>query len=160
MVDRQRARQVSGGLPVCALLAASLAGLYGADAAALPRTPPAALALPGLTLVQSGGGELPQAAAGASAGQEQSPFTELNEALAAARARLEELSKAAAAAATAGQARHELETARQEIQRLQSELATLRADRDQLRAASQQTAARVAELSGTAEDAAAEAKRI
>jgi outer membrane protein OmpA-like peptidoglycan-associated protein/predicted nucleic acid-binding Zn-ribbon protein len=158
MVDRQRARQVSGALPSCALLAASLAGLYGADAFASGWTAPAHHPARNLTLVQAAGSESVPAADKASGSQPDAPFAELNEALAAARARLEELSKAAAAAA--GQARQELETIKQENQRLQSELATVHASRDELREASRDNAARVAELTGMVEEAAAEAKRL
>lgn len=160
MVDRQRKRQVAKGSSSCALLAASLAGLYAADAAALPRVAPADGAAPRIILIQSTDSVLPQASQGTGADQERAPFAELNEALAAARARLEELSKAAAAAAAAGQARQELETIRQENQQLRSELAAVSASRDELRASSQQDAGRFAELTAAAEEAAAEADRI
>jgi len=111
-------------------------------------------------LIQDADPALPEAATGAGSGDQRAPFAELNEALAAARARLEELSAAAAAAAAAGQTRQEVETIKQENQRLRSELATVRASRDQLSAASQSSAARYAELAKAAEDATAEAERI
>jgi len=160
MVDRQRARQLSRGLPSYALLAASLTGLYAVEALALPRLMPAHPPASGAILIQDAAPAAPPAAGEADAGDQRAPFAELNEALAAARARLEELSQAAAAAAAAGQARQEFETVRQENQRLQAELATMRASRDELRAASQSRAVRLAELTKAAEDAGAETKRI
>ena len=160
MVDRQHARQVSRGLTSCALLAASLAGLYGAEAYALPQVVPAHPPAAGVILIQDAQPAAPQPAAGAGPGDPRAPFVELNEALAAARARLEELSRAAAAAAAAGQARQEFETIKQENQQLRAELASVRASRDQLSAASRSSAARYAELAKAAEDATAEAERI
>jgi len=158
MVDRQQARHVSSGLLSRALLAASLAGLYGAEALALPQVVPGPSPAAGVILIQDA--QPAPTAAGADAGDQRAPFAELNEALAAARARLEELSRAATAAAAAGQARQEFETIKQENQRLRSELATVRASRDQLSAASRSSAARYAELTKAAEDATGEAKRI
>jgi len=160
MADRQQARQVFTGVPGCALLAASLVGLSGAEAVALPRVAPAHPAALGLVLIQDAHPGAPQTATGGGAGDQRAPFVELNEALAAARARLEELSRAAAAAAAAGQARQEFETIKEENQRLRAELASVRASRDQLSAASQNSAARYAELAKAAEDATAEAERI
>jgi len=160
MADRQQARPASNGLPICALLAASLAGLYAIDAAALPLlrqpVPPATR----LVLVDDEQTATPEAAAPATADEERAPFAELNEALAAARARLEELSRAAAVAVNAGQARQELEAVQQENQRLTTELAALRASRDELQSASQAAETRIAELTEAVEDAAREVKRI
>ncbi len=155
MVDRQRARKVTKSLPGCALVAASLAGLCSTEAAALSPGSPA-IANHGPILIQDAG----KAPPGPGQGDARAPFAELNEALAAARARLEDLSKAATAAAAAGQARQELEGVRQENQRLHAELAALRADRDAARERADSSAARLAELSKAAEDAVAEAKRI
>jgi outer membrane protein OmpA-like peptidoglycan-associated protein len=160
MVDRRRAQPASNGLPICALLAASLAGLYAIDAAALPLlrqpVPPATR----LVLVDDEQTATPEAAAPATADKERAPFAELNEALAAARARLEELSRAAAVAVNAGQARQELEAVQQENQRLTTELAALRASRDELQSASQAAETRIAELAEAVEGAAGEVKRI
>lgn len=158
MADRQQARQVFRGLPGGALLAASLAGLYGAEAFALPQVVPAQPPAAGVILIQDAQPGAPRTAT--EAGDQRAPFVELNEALAAARARLEELSRAAAAAAAAGQARQEFESIKEENQRLRAELASVRASRDQLSAASQNSAARYAELAKAAEDATAEAERI
>jgi outer membrane protein OmpA-like peptidoglycan-associated protein/predicted nucleic acid-binding Zn-ribbon protein len=82
---------------------------------------------------------------------EPSPFAELNEALAAARAKLEELSAAAEVAAQVGELRSELEAAREENRRLQAELASLRAGRHELESAGEAAKARIAELSAEAE---------
>jgi outer membrane protein OmpA-like peptidoglycan-associated protein len=160
MADRKRARPASNGFPICALLAASLAGLYAIDAAALPLLrqplPPATR----LVLVDDEQTGTPEAAGPTAAGEERAPFAELNEALAAARARLEELSRAAAVAVNAGQARQELQAVKQDNQRLTTELAALRASRDELQNASQAAETRIAELTKAVEDAAGEVKRI
>jgi outer membrane protein OmpA-like peptidoglycan-associated protein/uncharacterized coiled-coil DUF342 family protein len=160
MADRKRARPASNGFPICALLAASLAGLYAIDAAALPLLrqplPPATR----LVLVDDEQTGTPEAAGPTAAGEERAPFAELNEALAAARARLEELSRAAAVAVNAGQARQELQAVKQDNQRLTTELAALRASRDELQNAGQAAETRIAELTKAVEDAAGEVKRI
>jgi outer membrane protein OmpA-like peptidoglycan-associated protein len=160
MADRQHARPLSSGLPICALLGASLAGLYAIEAAALPAAHPRPGPPAPVVLVDDPAAPVPETAAPPAAGGERAPFAELNEALAAARARLEELSKAAAVAANAGQARQELETVKQENERLTAEVTALRASRDELQRASQSAEARVAELTKAVEDAAGEAKRI
>lgn len=160
MLDRQQARQGFKGLPGGAVLAAAVAALCAGEASALPRAEPAKSPTPGVILIQDAASQVPQAGTGGAAGEENAPFAELNEALAAARARLEELSKAAAAAAAAGQARHELDAIRQENQRLRSELQAVTASRNQLQATGQNNATRVAALTKAAEDAAAEAKQI
>jgi outer membrane protein OmpA-like peptidoglycan-associated protein/septal ring factor EnvC (AmiA/AmiB activator) len=160
MADRQRARPASNDLRIGALLAASLAGLYAIDAAALPLlrqpVPPATH----LVLIDDEQTGTPEAAGPTAAGEERAPFAELNEALAAARARLEELSRAAAVAVNAGQARQELQAVKQDNQRLTTELAALRASRDELQNASQAAESRIAELTKAVEDAAGEVKRI
>ncbi len=150
MADRQRAQPVLNGLPLCALLAGAVAGLYATETAALPLGQPMAPAA-GVILIEDRTTPAPDT--GAAGDQAQAPFAELNAALAAARARLQELSKAAAVAAMAGQARQELITVRQENQRLRAEVAALQQG-------SQGAEARIAELSTTAADAAADAKRI
>jgi outer membrane protein OmpA-like peptidoglycan-associated protein/predicted nucleic acid-binding Zn-ribbon protein len=150
MADRQRARPVLNGLPVCALLAAAVAALYGNEAAALPPGQPTATARGVIPIADPAS---PATRAAVPDDQTRAPFAELNAALAAARARLEELSKAAAVAATAGQARQELSAVKQENERLHAELAALQQ-------ASHDGQARIAELTKAAEDATAEAKRI
>ncbi len=144
MVDREQAQPVVKAWPIWALLAAASAALPGTQAAALPLDRPSAPAA-GVILVD----ERPAAPTD----QVREPFAELNAALATARTRLEELSKSAALAASAGEARHELNAARQENQRLRAELAALQQAR-------QGAEGRIAELTKAAEDAAAEAERI
>ena len=160
MADRQQARPTSNGLPICALLAAALAGLYAIDAAALPLLRQPVAPATRLALVDDERTTTPEAAGPTAAGDEQAPFAELNEALAAARARLEELSRAAEVAVNAGQARQELQAVRQENQRLTTELAAVRASRDELQGASQAAETRIAELTKAVEGAAGEVKRI
>jgi outer membrane protein OmpA-like peptidoglycan-associated protein/predicted nucleic acid-binding Zn-ribbon protein len=160
MADRQQARPASNGLPICALLAASLTGLYAIDAAALPLLGQPVAPATRLILVDDEGTATPEASGPTAAGDEAAPFAELNEALAAARARLEELSRAAEVAVNAGQARQELQAVRQENQRLTAELAAVRASRDELQGASTAAETRVAELTKAVEDAAGEVKRI
>ena len=160
MADRQRVRPVSGGLPVYALLAVSVTGLFSTEAAALPPVGPPVAPAAGVILIEDPAAPAPGAAAPAGASQERSPFADLNDALAAARARLQELSKAATVAAAAGQLRKDLEATRQENQQLRAELTALRAQRDQEQQASQGSETRIAELSKAATDAAADAKRI
>jgi len=160
MADRQQARPTSNGLPICALLAAALAGLYAIDAVALPLLRQPVAPATRLVLVDDERTTTPEAAGPTAAGDEQAPFAELNEALAAARARLEELSRAAEVAVNAGQARQELQAVRQENQRLTTELAAVRASRDELQGASQAAETRIAELTKAVEGAAGEVKRI
>ncbi len=162
MADRQRARPVSEGLPVYALLAVSVTGLFSTEAAALPPVRPPVMPAADVILIEDPTAPAPGATTSAPAGasQERSPFAELNDALAAARARLQELSKAATVVAAASEVRKELEATKQENQQLRAELTALRAQRDQEQQASQGADARVAELSKAASDAAADAKRI
>ena len=160
MADRQRVRPVSGGLPVCALLAVSVTGLFSTEAAALPPVGPRVGPAAGVILIEDTAAPAPGGAAPAGASQERSPFADLNDALAAARARLQELSKAATVAAAAGQLRKDLEATRQENQQLRAELTALRSQRDQEQQASQGAETRIADLSKAATDAAADAKRI
>ncbi|HSA81444.1 MAG TPA: OmpA family protein [Geminicoccaceae bacterium] len=113
-----------------------------------------------LVLVDEEPNGTPEAPGTTAAGDEAAPFAQLNDALAAARARLEELSRAAEVAVNAGQAREELQAVRQENQRLTAELAAMRASRDELLGASQTAETRIAELTKAVEAAAGEAKRI
>ena len=142
MTDRPRTRYVSNvGLAICALLAASVAGLRTTDTAALPLVPQR-VAAQGLKLID----EHPTAAPDAGTGSGQEPFAKLNGALATTRARLEELTKAAALAAAA---RRELETVEQENRRLVAEAAALRTNRNQLLSANQDAEARIVQLNST-----------
>jgi outer membrane protein OmpA-like peptidoglycan-associated protein/uncharacterized coiled-coil DUF342 family protein len=158
MTDQQGARSVANGAPAWALLAAAVVGLYATGAAALPlgdrAVPPA-----GVILIADSAPVTPDATQPDNPSRvptrpddpSPAPFAELNAALADARARLEELARAAQA--SAGQARQELDAAKQENERLHAEFATLQQT-------SQTADARIAELANAAEDAAAEAKRI
>ena len=87
-------------------------------------------------------------------------FLELHEALAAARERLEELSRAAAAVAASGELQQKLEAAQEENERLRAEIEALRAERDELSAAQQAAEARAAESSRAAEQATAAAQEM
>jgi outer membrane protein OmpA-like peptidoglycan-associated protein/predicted nucleic acid-binding Zn-ribbon protein len=120
---------------------------------------------PGLVLIQAPNqaeGQEPAGTATEPARDETPPdsFVELHEALAAARERLEELSRAAEAVAAAGQLQRELATVREENQQLLLELETWRAERAQLAAAKQSAEARALELTTAAEDATAKAQAI
>jgi flagellar motor protein MotB len=143
-------RRFPSGAPAWALLAVTVAALYSAEAAALPPAEPTGPASR-MILAEN---EVPAApAVSAPDEQTRAPFAELNAALAAARARLEELSKAAAVAAKAGQARQELTVAKQENERLRAQVAALQQT-------SENAAARIAELTKGVDAAAAEVKRI
>ncbi len=147
----RRARVVAGR----ALLAAGLITSGAVAGGAMPRIHPDGPA-PWVTLIQEAA-DPSHGATGQSTGSgQQPPFAELNEALAAARARLEELAKAAAVAASAGQAREEVAALKEQNRQLAAEIAALRADRDGLQSAQ----GRIGELTKAAEAAGAEAKRI
>ena len=87
-------------------------------------------------------------------------FLELHEALAAARERLDELSRAAEAVAASGELQRELAAAQEQIQQLRAEIDALRAERDELDRAKQQAEARLDELSRATEQATATAQEI
>ena len=87
-------------------------------------------------------------------------FLELHEALAAARERLDELSRAAEAVAASGELQRELAAAHEQNQQLRAEIDAVRAERDELAAARQAAAARVEELTREAEQATASAQEI
>jgi len=87
-------------------------------------------------------------------------FNELHEALAAARARLEELSQAAEAVVASGQLRQELAELEEENQRLRAQLDAGRAGDRELDNARQAAEARVLDLSRDLEDVTAQAQRI
>ena len=87
-------------------------------------------------------------------------FTELHEALAAARERLEELSRAAEAVAATGQLQRELTALQEQNDQLQAEVAAMRADRVKLETAKQAAEARAGELADAAEQAKAKAQEM
>lgn len=139
-----------------AWLAAGIGIASSGDLAAMP----AAVTGPQLPLVilvqQSNPGEDP-------AGQGQTApdsFLQLHEALAAARERLDELSRAAEAVAASGELQRELATVQEQNQQLRAEIDALRAERDELQAARQEAATRLDELTKEAEQATASAQEI
>lgn len=101
-----------------------------------------------------------EAGGAAQGAAEAGSFTELHEALAAARERLEELSKAAEAVASTGQLRQDLAALKQENQELIGQTAALRTSNQELESAAEAAEARVAELSAALEEATARARQI
>ena len=87
-------------------------------------------------------------------------FLELHEALAAARERLDELSRAAEAVAAGGELQRELAAAQEQNRQLRAEIDALQAQRDGLDKARQVAEARVEELTRAAEQATASAQEI
>ena len=88
------------------------------------------------------------------------PFSELNEALSAARSRLAELTKAAEIAKVAGELRENLQSTEAENRQLKSVLSQLQTDYSTLQTAHQAAEKRIAELEQTAEGADAETRRL
>ena len=141
-------------------LVASASDVAALSVAADPR-------LHGFVLIQDRSETTPEAAQGKIAPTEResgaaaaSSFTELHEALAAARERLEELSKAAEAVAATGRLRDQLEMVRQENQRLVAEIEALRSEDREGESARETAEARVAELSKAIEEAKGQARQI
>lgn len=99
-------------------------------------------------------------AAGDQAVQGEVPFSELNEALSAARARLAELTKAAEIAKVASDLREKLEATRAENQNLQTVLSELGAEHAALQVAKDAAIERAAAAEQAASEASAEAKRL
>ncbi len=155
MADQSSAARRAHVVAGRALRTAGLIASGAAAGGAMPRIHPDGPA-PRVTLIQEAADPGQGATGQSTASGQQPPFAELNEALAAARARLEELAKAAAAAASAGQAREEVAALREQNRQLAAEIAALRADRDGLQSAQ----GRIGELTKAAEAAGAEAKRI
>lgn len=121
--------------------------------------------LPKLLLAQSSGQEAPDAPANAPTDPEAGvddnvPFSELNEALAAARSRLAELTKAAEIAKVAGELRENLQAKEAENRQLKSVLSQLQTDYSALQATYQNAEGRIAELEELSEGALTEAKRL
>jgi len=92
--------------------------------------------------------------------EEEVPFSELNEALTAARSRLTELTKAAEIAKVAGELREQLQIIESENRQLKSVLSQLQTDNDKLIQSEQAANRRIAELEKTAQESTAEAKRL
>ena len=88
------------------------------------------------------------------------PFSELNEALTAARSRLAELTKAAEIAEVAGELREKLQSTEAENQQLKAVLSQLQADKGELVSAQQTAERRIDELTKSAEEAASAASRL
>jgi outer membrane protein OmpA-like peptidoglycan-associated protein len=87
------------------------------------------------------------------------PFLQLNDALAATRAKVEKLARAAEMARTVGELRHELAKTRTENQRLIDQLGRVRTEVTERRKAGQAADDRIAELTTAAHHAATEAAR-
>jgi outer membrane protein OmpA-like peptidoglycan-associated protein len=87
------------------------------------------------------------------------PFLQLNDALAATRAKVEELARAAEMARTVGELRQELANTRAENQRLMGELGRARTEVTERQEAGQAAKDRIAELATAAHQAAAESAR-
>jgi chemotaxis protein MotB len=151
-------------------LGLSLATLVGigstVELVAMPIPAPGAQLL-GPTLIQQspkpqGGAEQPGGAPRPPAADESKPaaFIQLQEALSAARGRLEELSRAAEALATTGQLQQELTSLQAENQQLRSEIEAARAEQGELERARKAAEARAAELTKTVEQATAQAREM
>lgn len=88
------------------------------------------------------------------------PFSELNEALTAARSRLTELTKAAEIAKVAGELREKLQAIEAENRQLKSVLDHLQTDNNQLVQFKQNASSRITELESQVNDGTAEAQRL
>ena len=144
-------------------LLAALVGIGGPDELAAMPLPATEAPLPGPTLIQQ------STKPGPTTGRQPvrlparaSPnlFTELQEALTAARGRLEELSRAAEAVAATGQLQQELAALQAENQKLRAESEAARTERGELATAKQAAEARTAELTKTVEQATAKVREI
>jgi outer membrane protein OmpA-like peptidoglycan-associated protein len=140
-----------------------LAALIGVGSAGEPTAMPLhgeKAPLPGPTLIQQSNKPDAQQPAGAPGAPSADSFTELHQALTAARERLEELSKAAEAVAAARQLQQELTALRQQNQQLLAEIEAGQAERGELETAKQAAEARTAELTKTVEQATAQAREM
>lgn len=88
------------------------------------------------------------------------PFSELNEALTAARSRLTELTKAAEIAKVAGELQEQLQSTESENRQLKSVLSQLQTENSDLLSAKQAAGRQIMELGKVAESAGAEARRL
>jgi outer membrane protein OmpA-like peptidoglycan-associated protein len=144
-------------------LGPSLATLVGigstVELAAMP-IPASRVELHGPTLIQQSPGspredQQPAGTPRPPSADESNPdsFTELHEALTAARERLSDLSRAAKAVAATGQLQQELAALREENQQLRAGIEAVRAERSELETAKQAAEAHAAELIKTVEEA-------
>jgi outer membrane protein OmpA-like peptidoglycan-associated protein len=129
------------------------------ESAALPLIKELVPATP-LLLVEDGAGAGPEPAADGADTLEAAPLAELTEALAAARAKLEQLNRAAEALAGAASLRAELAAKEEENRELLAELQTLRARRAEWQRAIDAAQAEIAGLGQAIDEAAAEAKEL
>jgi outer membrane protein OmpA-like peptidoglycan-associated protein/predicted nucleic acid-binding Zn-ribbon protein len=153
-----------------AWLGPSLATILGigstVELAAMPLAPtgpqlPGSILIQQSTEPQSYAQQPPRPSSGPARGQTApDSFTELHEALAAARERLEELSRAAEAVAATGDLQRELAALQERNQQLQAEVAAVRAERAGIETAKQAAETRAAELTEAAEQAKAKAQEM
>ncbi len=109
---------------------------------------------------ESGSGSEAAPADGSELAEGDVPFSELNEALTAARSRLTELTKAAEIAKVAGELREKLQLSEAENRQLKSVLSQLQTDNSDLLSARQAIERQLVELEKAAEEATAEARRL
>jgi outer membrane protein OmpA-like peptidoglycan-associated protein len=153
---------VGASIEDCSFRAIVLVAAFGAsalgagDAAALPRGSPERAA-PGFQLIQDTTGDPAASEAARPDAVQERPFLQLNDALAATRAKVEELARAAEMARTVGALRQELADARTENQRLIGELWRARTEVTERQEAGRAARDRIAELATAAHQAAAEA---
>ena len=145
-------------------LLAALVGIGGADELAAMPLPATEAPLPGPILIQQSTEPSAQQPAGTPSApsnpSKPNSFIELQEALTAARGRLEELSRAAEAVAATGQLQQELAALQAENQKLRAEIEAAQAERGELATAKQAAEARVTELTKTVEQATAKAREM
>lgn len=110
---------------------------------------------------QDGGVVVPEGSeAGGEPAVDDVPFSELNEALSAARSRLTELTKAAEIAKVAGELREKLQTAEAENRQLKSVLSQLQTEFSNLQSAKQVSEGQLQDLQKINRDAVVEATRL
>src|SRR5262245_6398507 len=160
--DGSRAQRFAGtwcGPPLAVLL--GIASTVELAAMPLPATE---VQLPGPILAQQStepGAQQPTRPPSAPSNPGKSDSSiELQEALTAARGRLEELSRAAEAVAATGQLQQELAALQAENQKLRSEVEAARTGQGELEMAKKAAEARAAELTKTVEQATAQAREM
>jgi chemotaxis protein MotB len=158
MNERGLAAWLKGTVLPASLVGAALTIAAG-EPAALPLIKEPALPTP-LLLVEDGPGAGPGPAADGADASGAVPLAELTEALAAARAKLEQLDRAAEALAGAAALRAALTAKDEENRELLAELQTLRARRAEWQRASEAAQAEIVDLGQALEEAAAEAKKL
>jgi chromosome segregation ATPase len=144
--------------PLCrrlrVLACLSMLGLGASPASALPPLEPAPAPGPLLAQGEPSGSEQPAQE------DRQAPFDALNQVLEETRAKLEELTAAAATVAADTKLRNELQTLKRDNERLATELAQANARRIELERSSELAQARVAELTEAVEEAVRKAARV